>query len=417
MSLAMLLLLGSIAVAAPAGDRRRIVVFREGSLVDVPQQVVALSGIKVLHILSLVNALAIELPATGAEDIVALLLRLLPGVESVEDDPLIELQGAGSDGGFVTPSADPAREFYPWGIDWIGAADAREQNPWLTGHGIKVALIDTGIDPTHPDLRWNVIGGYNAMAEQDPRNWRDDNGHGTHVAGTVAARLDQHGVIGVTPNLRIYALKALDRDGKGRTSDVINALQRVPRDVRIIAGSFGTDLVWPSFEKAIYRMYRSGKLMVFSVGNRCAPNGAQGAGSDGAGSDASCSTTPSDIKYPARYPWVIAVGASDTDDRVPTFSRSGAAMVGHGVVAPGVNIFSTNLGGGYGWMSGTSGSTPHVTGAIALACQLQPGLSYEDVLTLLRETSEDLRYSRESQGAGRINVEKLVNMLMHKQHQ
>ena len=280
MSLVMLLLLGGIVVAAPAGDRRRIVVFHESILVNVQQQVVALPGIKVLHILSLVNALAIELPATGTEDTedIVALLRLLPGVDRVEDDPVIELQGAGSDGGFVTPSADPAGEFYPWGIDWIGAADAREQNPWLTGNGIKVALIDTGIDPTHPDLRRNVIGGYNAMAEQDPHNWRDDNGHGTHVAGTVAARLDQHGVIGVTPNLRIYALKALDRDGKGRTSDVINALQRVPRDVRIIAGSFGTDLVWPSFEKAIYSMYRSGKLMVFSVGNRCAPNGAQGAG-------------------------------------------------------------------------------------------------------------------------------------------
>ena len=416
MSIVMLLLLGGIVVAAPAGDRRRIIVFHEGILVDVQQRVVALPGIKVLHILSLVNALAIELPALGTEQVVAI-LRALPVVERVEDDPLIEIQGAGSDGGFVTPSADPAREFYPWGIDWIGAADAQEQNPWLTGNGIKVALIDTGIDPTHPDLRRNVIGGYNAMAGQDPRNWRDDNGHGTHVAGTVAARIDQHGVIGVTPHLRIYALKALDRDGKGRTSDVINALQQVPRDVRIIAGSFGTDLVWPSFEKAIYSMYRSGKLMVFSVGNRCAPNGAQGAGSDGAGSDASCSTTPSDIKFPARYPWVIAVGASDTDDQVPTFSRSGAAMEAHGVVAPGVNIFSTNLGGGYGWMSGTSGSTPHVTGAIALACQLQPGLSYEEVLTLLRETSEDLRYPREYQGAGRINVEKLVNMLMHKQHQ
>ena len=87
------------------------------------------------------------------------------------------------------------------------------------------------------------------------------------------------------------------------------------------------------------------------------------------------------------------------------------------MVAPGVNIFSTNLGGGYGWMNGTSGSTPHVTGAIALACQLQPRLSYEDVLTLLRETSEDLRYPRAYQGAGRLNVEKLVNRLMHEQRQ
>jgi subtilisin family serine protease len=79
-----------------------------------------------------------------------------------------------------------------------------------------------------------------------------------------------------------------------------------------------------------------------------------------------------------------------------------------------VDVFSTNLGGGYGLMSGTSASTPHVTGAIALACQLQPGLSYEELLALLQETTEDLGYPPERQGAGRINVEKLVNRLIHK---
>src|SRR5574341_2442237 len=249
-----LLLLGGLAVTASAGDLRRIVVFEEGTPVTVQQQVVALSGSRVLHILSLIHALAIELPAAGPEAAVAFLLAQ-SAVLRVDDDPLLGLQGAGSDGVFVTPAAAPAQEFYPWGIDWIGAADAQEQYPGLAGSGVKVALIDTGIDPTHPDLKQNIIGGYNAMADQDPSSWRDDNGHGTHVAGTLAARLNKQGVIGVAPHLQIYAFKALDQYGKGRTSDVINALQRVPQDVRIIAGSFGTDLVWPSCEEAIYRMY------------------------------------------------------------------------------------------------------------------------------------------------------------------
>ena len=402
-----IILIGSLAVTASAADLRRIVVFREGTLVEVQQQVVALTGSSVLHILSLIDALAIELPAVGTNLALAL-LQALPGVLRVDDDPLVELQGQGGDGQgaddgrFVTSGAAPAHEFYPWGIDWIGAADVQEQYPELEGDEVKVALIDTGIDPTHPDLQQNIIGCYNALARQNPHNCRDDNGHGTFVAGTVAAQLNDRGVIGVAPRVKIYVLKALDQDGKGRTSDVINALQHVPRDIRLTAGSCGTDLVSPSFEDAIHRLYQSGMLMVFSAGNYCTANNAQGQGGD-----ASCTTTPpADIKFPARYPGVIAVGASDANDRVPGFSRSGRAMAEHGVVAPGVNIFSTNLEEGYGWMSGTSASTPHVTGAVALALQLRPRLSYKELWDLLRGTATDLGYPREQQGAGRINVKK-----------
>jgi hypothetical protein len=121
-----ILLIGGIAVTASAADLRRIVVFKEGILVDVQQQAVVRSGSKVLHILSLVNALAIELPAVGTEAALAF-LQALPVVQRVEDDPLVGLQGAGSDGAgsdgvFVTPGAAHAVEFYPWGIDWVGAA-------------------------------------------------------------------------------------------------------------------------------------------------------------------------------------------------------------------------------------------------------------------------------------------------------
>jgi subtilisin family serine protease len=412
----LILLSRGIAVAASAGERRRIVVFHEGLPLDVQQQAVVQSGSRVLHILSLVDALAIELPAVGTEAVAAL-LQALPIVRRVDGDPPIGLQGQGGDGqggdggSFVTPGTDPVREFYPWGIDWIGAADVQQDNPLLAGDLVKVALIDTGVDPTHPDLQPRIIGGYNAMAGADPRNWRDDNGHGTHVAGVLGGALNNRGIIGMAPRVRVYAFKALDRDGKGYTSDVINALQRVPADARIIAASAGTDLVWPSFEEAIHRLYRAGKLMVFSAGNRCTASVAQGQGGDGQGGDATCVANASDVKFPARYPGVIAVGASDGNDKVLAFSRSGAAMADHGVVAPGVNIFSSNLRGSYGWMSGTSPATPHVTGAVALALQVQPTLSYKDVLSLLQQTAHDTGAPAEVQGGGRIDVETLVHTL------
>ena len=162
-----IILNGSLAVTARAVDLRRIVVFREGTLLDDPLlQAVVQTGSSVLHILSLINAVAIELPPVGT-NLALTLLRALPGVVRIDGDPLIGIQGQGGDGqggdggSFVTPGGAPSKEFYPWGIDWIGAADVQTQYPWLAGDEVKIALIDTGVDPTHADRQQNIIGGYN----------------------------------------------------------------------------------------------------------------------------------------------------------------------------------------------------------------------------------------------------------------
>jgi subtilisin family serine protease len=371
-----IILVGSLAGTASAVDLRWIAVFYPGVSVDLQLQVLAaaspppLPPISVLHILSLINAVAIEFPAVGAEAALAA-LQADPLVERVDGDPPVDMRDDGQSGdGSVTPAPAPVGEVYSWGHLKIGANIVHAQDPMLAGTGIKVALIDTGVDRFHLDLKQHIIGGYNSLAGRNPDSWADDNGHGTHVAGTVAALLNNLGVIGVAPRVQIYVLKALDQSGRGRTSDVIDALQRVikhpdSRDIRIIAGGCGTDIAWPSFEDAIRLLYEQyHKLMVFSAGNYC--------------SGANCPTPqPTDIKFPARYRGVIAVGASDQYDRVSDFSRSGQAMAAHGVVAPGVNIFSDYLWvrGGYGYMTGTSASTPHVIGAVALAVQLQQDIS------------------------------------------
>ena len=264
-----IILVGSLAVTASAVDRRWIVVFHEGTPLDVQLQVLAaaspppLPPISVLHILSLINAVAIELPAVGAEAALAA-LQADPLVERVDGDPEVDMRDDGQSGdGSVTPAPAPVGEVYSWGHLKIGANTVHAQYPMLAGTGIKVALIDTGVDRFHPDLKQHISGGYNSLAGRKPTDWDDDNGHGTHVAGTVAALLNDLGVIGVAPSVQIYVLKTLDQDGRGRTSDVIDALQHVPQDIQIIAGSCGTDIVWPSFEDAIRRLYAAGKLMIF----------------------------------------------------------------------------------------------------------------------------------------------------------
>src|SRR5882762_9957090 len=208
-----IIFVGSLAVTASAVDLRQIVVFHVGTLVQVQLQVVAQSGSSVLHILSLINALAIELPAVGAEAALAV-LQADPLVERVDGDPPVDMSddGQGSDGS-VTPAPAPVQEFYSWGHYMIGAVDVQTQYPNLEGDKVKVALLDTGVDPDHPDLKPSIIGGYNSLAKRERANWRDDNGHGTHVAGTVAALLNNVGVIGVAPRVKIYVLKTLDQYG------------------------------------------------------------------------------------------------------------------------------------------------------------------------------------------------------------
>jgi subtilisin family serine protease len=285
---------------------------------------------------------------------------------------------------------------------------------------VKVAIFDTGIDRTHPDLAPNIAGGFNAIADADPSDYNDDNGHGTAMAGIIAARLNRGGVIGAAPNAVLYAVKVLDKNGRGHTSNVIYALGVISarQDIRVINMSFGTSLVWPLFRVAIQRAYQLGKIILASRGNGCTVGatataqgaGGDGAGGDGAGGDAGCH--PFAVRYPAAYPEVIAVGATTARDEVASYSLWG----GVAVVAPGGDstekILTTNRGGGYGLITGTSPATAHVTGAVALALQLQRDLSVEQMRHLLQQKPHQLTCCPvDQQGAGLIDVKAMVEEL------
>lgn len=254
-----------------------------------------------------------------------------------------------------------------WGVKRIGAGTVHSGGN--LGTGAKVAVIDTGVDYNHLDLAANYAGGYDFVNKDS--NPIDDHGHGTHVAGTVAALKNGDGVVGVAPEAAIYALKVLAADGSGKYSDVIAAVEwSVDNGIQVTNNSYGSSgdpgtLVKAAFDKA----YAAGVLHVAAAGNSGNPPG-----------------KGDNVIYPARWASVIAVAATDQSDKRANWSSTGPDVE---LAAPGVNIKSTLLGGDYGNMSGTSMASPHVAGTAALI--IATGITKNtDVRQKLADTADDL---------------------------
>lgn len=300
----------------------------------------------VRHRFRFVNVIAATVPASSVDA-----LRADPRVARVEADLPIQALGELDN---------------TWGVNRIGSGTVHAGGN--RGTGIKVAVIDSGIDYTHPDLAANYAGGYDFVNnDADPR---DDNGHGTHCAGTVAARADGVGVIGVAPEARIYALKVLDSTGSGSFSSIIAALQWcVDNKIQVTSNSYGSSgNPGTTVEDAFRKAEAAGIINVAAAGNNGTAAG-----------------TEDNVNYPARYASCVAVAASDSNNARATFSCTGPKIE---VAAPGVGVNSTTMGGGYAAWSGTSMATPHVAGAVALA--LKAGLAPADVRARLQATSLDL---------------------------
>ncbi len=247
----------------------------------------------------------------------------------------------------------------PWGIDRIGAPAA--QAAGVTGSGVNVAVLDTGIDP-HPDL--NVQGGVSFVPGESGSD--DGNGHGTHVAGTIAALDNNEGVLGVAPDVDLFAVKVLSASGSGSISSIAQGLEwAADNDMDVANLSLGSPSPSQTLEQAVNDASDSGVLVVAASGN---------------------SGTAS-LGYPARYENAMAVGATDQSDNLASFSQYGEGL---DIVAPGVGVESTYPGGGYDSLSGTSMATPHVAGAAALVKQQNPGWTNEQIRAHLNDTATDL---------------------------
>ncbi|MGG3470527.1 S8 family peptidase [Neobacillus pocheonensis] len=291
----------------------------------------------------------------------------------------------------------------PKGVEMIQAPKIWEKTK---GKGITIAILDTGCDLTHPDLKERIKGGRN-FTNDDKGNkdkYMDYNGHGTHVAGTIAATANQKGVVGVAPEASLLIVKVLDKNGSGQYDWIINGIYyAIEQKADIISMSLGGPEDVPELHEAIQKAVANNILVVCAAGNE----------GDGQG-------TTDEFDYPGSYNEVISVGAIDLERHISNFSNSNKEV---DVVAPGENILSTYLRGKYAKLSGTSMATPHVSGALALVKALsnqmfERNLSEPELYAQLIRRTVPLGYSPKQEGNGIVYltaVDYLVEVLQSKE--
>ncbi|WP_339220874.1 S8 family peptidase [Paenibacillus sp. FSL W7-1332] len=292
----------------------------------------------------------------------------------VEEDDQVHIQAIQGTIGTLTG--------IPWGIKQIKAPQAWSIS---TGHRMKIAVIDTGVDFAHPDLKYSLTRGINLVHRNIPPY--DDNGHGTHISGTIAAANSTQGMIGVAPRSVVYPVKAFDHNGSAFVSDIILAIDWCVRaEIDIINMSFGMQTRSRTLLDIVGKANQAGVIIVASSGN------------DGKRRTAD---------YPARYPQTISVGATDRNRKIPSFSNRGQFV---DIYAPGDKIVSAWLQGKYHEMSGTSMATSHVSGAIALLLAQKPDLKKTATIkALLRRTSSPLKLKKGySVSDGEVNALKFL---------
>jgi serine protease len=286
---------------------------------------------------------------------------------------------------FDAPSGtDPLRS-RQWDLARIDGTDAWNRS---TGSGAVVAVVDTGVDASHPDLAGQVLTGYDEISQVEGGN-TDPNGHGTHVAGTIAAATGNGvGISSIAPDVKILPVRVLRADGGGYTSDAANGIvYAADHGADVINMSLGSDEDDAMVSSAIAYARSRGVVIVAAAGNERQKG--------------------NPTSYPAADPGVIAVAATDSADLVAGYSNSGGYV---DVSAPGSSILSTYPaalnGSGYAIMSGTSMASPHVAAVAALLRSADPSLSPDQVESALETSATDLGPAGrdDDYGYGRIDA-------------
>lgn len=386
-----------LASAAPAADKGhpatrgqavpgRILVQPRDRDMAKADSLAAKVGGKVVATLPSIRVAALEV-APDATDKALADLQADPRVAFAERDPLVRLAAPAAGWRPNDPLLDSQ-----WGLLRIGVPDA-----WDVTRGMPstvVAVLDTGVDASHEDLQGQLVQGWDFVGKDDTP--QDDNGHGTHVSGLVVAAADNgRGIAGVAPGARVMPVKVITATGLGSHLQIAQGIEYAVRNgARILNMSLGGSDPSETLRQAVAYAWDSGALVVAAAGNEN-------------------TATP---VYPAAWPNVLGVGATNVDDTRAPFSNYGDYV---SLVAPGVAILSTTVGGSYEAWPGTSMATPLVSGVAALLWSRYPNLSNAEVRDLLLQTADHiggLPYDADGRNAeyghGLVNAARAVGLSM-----
>ncbi|MEQ8168375.1 MAG: S8 family peptidase [Candidatus Eremiobacterota bacterium] len=261
-----------------------------------------------------------------------------------------------------------------WNMRLIGAPYAWNLN--ATGSGVKLGIIDTGIDYNHPCLKDNVKGGHNFV--DDSKDPFDDNGHGTHCAG-IAAASGEASLTGVATRAELYALKVLSATGGGRTSGIVAAIDwAVSNGLQVLSMSLGSRFPASAMHEALIAAHERGLILVAASGNEMIGPG-----------------------FPAFYREVVSVGAVDRNKKPASFTNRDPGV---DIAAPGVGVYSSIPGGKFASYSGTSMACPHVSGVFT-AILGERRMDNVEAENLIYDTAEDIKRHSWEVGRGLVRID------------
>lgn len=291
---------------------------------------------------------------------------------------------------FKIESIESTSTEIPYGVSQLEAPEIWKQGE--QGEGIVVAICDTGIDRNHPCLKDQIIDGRNFTGEGREDSYNDDNGHGTHVAGIIAAKEDDKGVVGVAPKAKLLICKVLNSQGSGSYQSIIDGINYAANwvgpngeRVRVLNMSLGGPENDPQLEQAILQAVSRGIVVVVASGN------------EGDNNEATY-----EYSYPAGYRECVTIAACDENRKLAAFSNNSLEV---DAIAAGVKVLSTYPPSQFARLSGTSMATPHISGTMALLTKIGESkfkrtLSESELYALLAKSAVSIGYQASSEGHG-----------------